>query len=72
MDSANIIKLTTKMHMKITLLGIVAHISIPTYIMHSKWKFIKPDWTQQVLFAKSLNQIDEHTKPCVTNSFSII
>jgi len=36
MDSENIIILTTKMHMKIMLLSIVAHISIPIYIIHSK------------------------------------
>jgi len=72
MGSENTIKLTTKMHMQIMLLSIVAHISIPMYIMHSEWKFIKPDWTQQFLFMKSLNQIEEHTKPCVSNSFFII
>lgn len=49
--------------MKIMLFRIVAHISIPVYIMYSKGKF---------LFVKSLNQIEEHTKPCVTNRFSVI
>ena len=58
--------------MKIVFLNIMAHISIPVYVMHSKWKFIKPDCTQQSLFVKSLNQIEEHTKTCVTNRFSII
>ena len=35
-DSENIIKFTTKIHIKIVLLSIVAHIFIPVYIMHSK------------------------------------
>jgi len=35
-DSENIIKLTTKIHMKIVFLNIMAHISIPVYVMHSK------------------------------------
>ena len=58
--------------MEIVLLSIMAHISILAYTMHSNRKFIKPNWTQQFLFVKSLNQIEKHTKPCVTNKFSII